>query len=212
MGHTRKILSQAGTSLADIYDVEGSVVGLDALSVEEIQGVHELGGTIHSERLSVFHRNIASDDELQNVAFNTSMSGFPDSINRILGIFVVASVASRVAFVTLSIGDPATGREHIIWAWDETADAEGPVRWDDGSGAANISGLRTLAGPLGTQPNLLVRTGARWRMPSMVMRGLTNGFGAGNVTVTAQIMLCRPDRSVTAPGDPNSRGLPIPSW
>lgn len=209
---SRKILSQAGQSLADVYDIEGSVVGLERLDVSEIQGVHDIGPQIHSERLNAFHRRITSSAELQNQSINSSLSGIPDCVNRILSVSMIADAASRISFASIAIADPSSAVEHIIWAWDDVNDVEGPVRWDDGTGATVVSLLRATHGPSGANPNLLLRTGASWRMPILILRALTSAFGAGTVTLTAGIQLARPDRSQPTAGEPSSHGLPIPGW
>ena len=43
-----KILSQAGISLADLYNVEGSIAGIEQLDTRELPIVHEMSGTIFS--------------------------------------------------------------------------------------------------------------------------------------------------------------------
>jgi len=210
--HSRKILSQAGVSLADIYDVEGSIVGLEELDVTDIKGVHELGGTIHSERLVVFHLIADSTAISQSSNWEVSLGGFPDSINRVLSIFVIADGSAEVQNCSIAIRDPLSGIDHIIWAWDVLDDIEKRVRWDDGGGTGADTALVPLGTAFGGAPNIIARTGAQASMPTLVFHGATQAFGAGDVTTKALISVCRPDHGNPAPGEPSSHGLPIPGW
>jgi len=212
MTHTRKILSQAGISLADIYDVEGSVVGLEELDVSDIKGVQDLGPVIHSERLNTFHLIADSGAILQNATWNVELGAFPDSVNRILSIFVLANIAARTSYCSVAIHDPNTVVDHPIWVWDTTDDVESQIRWELGAGPQTFFALRPSHDVAGGAPNLLVRTGARWQMPSLFFRGVASGFGAGTVQVRALIQVARPDHGAPPPGAPSSHGLPIPSW
>lgn len=211
MAHSRKILSQAGTSLADVYDVEGSVVGLEELDVANIQGVHELGHQIHAERLLVFGLIANTGALAQSTAWDVSLSAFPDSINRLLSISAVSSFAGRVNDCSVHIGDPLTGVDHGIWLWDSVNDVEGTVRRGSPAVAAAVS-LRPLSHVAGGLPTLLARTGTSGRMPNLIFRGSTSAFGAGTVTVQALMQVIRPDRGAPGAGEPSSHGLPIPSW
>ena len=209
MTHSRKILSQAGTSLADVYDVEGSVVGLEELDVAEIKGVHDLGPTIHSERLRTFLLRADTTLINQSTVWNVTLGALPDSINRLLSIAVIADTAAVIDHCQVSIGDPDSGLDHVIWAWDNLVDAEITLR----EFAATVFLLRPVSQLAGGAPNLLSRTGAGGgAMPNLIFRGITLAFGAGTVRAQAMIQVCRPDRGAPSPGEPSSFGLPIPGW
>lgn len=212
MSHSRKILSQAGVSLADVYDIEGSVVGLEELDVTGIKGVHDLGPQIHSERLNVFGLTADSTALAQDTNWDVELGAFPDSINRILSITAVADVSGRVNHCVVSINDPQSNADHPIWIWDNTDDASSQMRWNDGGGVATVFALRPIQNLLGGAPTLLARTGASAAMPSLFFRGRTASFGAGTVQVQALIQVIRPDAGAPPPGAPSSHGLPIPSW
>jgi len=211
MTHSRKILSQAGVSLADIYDIEGSVVGLEQLDVGEVKAVHELGATIHSERLMSFLVLATSGAVAQNASWGVQTSGLPDSVNRLLGVGVMCDNAARIENVSIAIGDQDSGREMPIWVWDTNDDRVQRFIWSqDGAGAAQVDHLSVLVTHL---PQLLTRLGVRLRMPSLLFRGLATGFGAGTVETQVVYHLARPNPTLApAPGEPSSHGLPIPSW
>jgi len=212
MSHSRKILSQAGTSLADVYDVEGSVVGLENLDVTDVKGVHELGGQIHSERLNMFGLLAATGTLAQNTTWAIVLGGFPDSVNRLLGVFVHADTPARVTHCSLAIRDPGTLVDHIIWMWDSVTDLESNVLWAGPAVTTQIA-LRTIEPNVaGGAPTLIARMGASRVMPDLVFRGLTAGFGAGLVNTRCEILVARPDRGNPGPGEPSSHGLPIPGW
>lgn len=202
-----KVLAQSGISLADVYDIEGSIVGVEQLDAADVKVVHELGATIHSERVLTFLLRAPSTDVAQSIAWNIALAAFPDSINRILSIAVIAD-ADRVSNCLVSIVEPSTGNDHIIWAWDAAVDSAIAIR----EFAASAFLLRPVAQIAGGLPNLLTRTGPRSSMPQVVFRGVSTAFGAGTVEAIALIQVCRPDRGTPTPGEPSSFGLPIPSW
>lgn len=204
-----KILSQAGTSLADMYNVEGSIAGIDQLNSEEVQLVHEMGHTIFSERLSMTVRRRTTGAIAQNIAFDQLLTDLPTTPTRILGVAVISNNVTRLNNVSLAAQDPIALREVPFWVWDSAIAA--PISLsiriqDDGGGAANLAWLRgTELG--GLLPSMLTGVGQPQRVPDIAFRGLTNGFGAGTVTTTALILI-----GFSQVGGLNSRGLPIPSW
>jgi len=212
MTHSRKILSQAGVSLADIYDVEGSVVGLEDLDVSEIKGVHSLGPTIFSERLTSHLVLVTSTAINQSTAFNIAMANVTDAPNRLLGISVMADVGARVDFCSVAIGDQQSFRETPIWVWDSNDDIVKRFSWvEDGVGPTTVDNLEVLG--LTHLPQLLTRTGLDRGMPRLMFRGFSTAFGAGTVEVQCIYTFCRANVSGTpAPGEPSSHGLPVPSW
>jgi len=214
MSHSRKILSQAGTALADIYDVEGSVVGLENLDVGDIKGVHDLGPTIHSERLNVFGLIADSGATAQNASFNVELGAFPDSVNRVLSVAVAVDTAARLGNCSVHVHDTATGGGDMpIWIWDSVLDGIANLRIvRPGIAVATLVALVPVSLVAGGLPTILARTGAASQMPSLFFRGATLGFGAGNVTARAFIQVARPDRGAPGAGEPSSHGLPIPSW
>ena len=78
-----KILSQAGDSLADSYDVAGSIAGVDDLITQDVQLLHEMGGTIFSERLTSQVLTIASGSIAQNSEYTGQFEDAADSPTRI---------------------------------------------------------------------------------------------------------------------------------
>jgi len=209
--HSRKILSQAGTSLADVYDVEGSIVGLENLDVTEIKGVHDLGPQIHSERLLSFNLIADSTALAQNLTWDVVLGAIPDSINRILSIIVVSGNGARVSHCQISITDPA-GVDHPVWIWT-ASDIVSNIRWQELTGTiVTAHALRPTPGATGSTPTIISRMGNEAALPTLSFRGLTTGFGAGTVRTRALILIARPDRGAPAAGEPSSHGLPIPSW
>jgi len=207
-----KILSQSGTSLADTYDIEGSIAGVENLESESVHLVDALGGRVHSERLNAFVLNVASDTNAQNAAFATEAVVLPDCVNRILGIIAFVRVTARVAHCTVNIRLAGTGGEFPIWSWDDALDDEYSIRLSE-SGAA-VSTVIALRPSAQLQPfqQIVMRSGDEQTMPSFFLRGLTNGFGAGTVNINALIYIARPQVATVTPGTASSHGLPIPSW
>jgi len=207
-----KILSQSGISLADVYDVEGSIVGVDQLVTEEVQLVHEMGATIMAERLQSFFVRLQVTPS-QGAGWTLSSGQLPDCANRVLGagVFIPLANTTDISHASLSIQNPVISREMPFWTWDASiGDDEVDMRWnDDGAGIANVKVLRSQ---VVTTPTLITRVGVSRNMPVIRFSGETTAFGAGTVTVTAIVHLIRPTPSVVAPGEPSSHGLPIPGW
>lgn len=208
---SRKVLSQSGISLADIYDVEGSIVGIDQLDVSEVKGVHELGATIHSERLVSWLVVGATGGIAQNTVFESVITNFPDSIARILGMSVFTDVAARVTHASVAIRNQDNDREIPIWVWDTADDREQGFEWsNDGAAVATFVHLSVLNPSM---PQLLTRMGSNGLMSEVVLRGLTAGFGAGTVQTIVMLQIARPNPTlIPTPGEPSSHGLPIPGW
>jgi len=212
MGHTRKILAQAGASLADVYQIEGSVVGLEDLDVEDIKGVHDLGPQIQSERLRAFITVIDSTAILQTITFGVGTADFPDCVNRVVSCAVVVDDASRLSHCSVCIKEGSTGIEYPIFVWDDGDDESSPYIWDDGGGSAPLTILRPIHQMNNAVPCIVSRAGDAGDMPNMIFRGLSTTFGAGTVRARAILQIIRPATRFPTPGEPSSHGLPIPSW
>jgi hypothetical protein len=205
-----KILSQAGDSLADAYDVAGSIVGVDSLLTQDVQLLHEMGGTIFSERLTSQTLTIASPSTGQNLGFVASYDDFPDSPVRILGIQVLTSTPARVQLASVSILEADGSAEQPIFVYDSDDDEEGLVTCTISGGGSALYGH--LSPRLSATPTLVTRFGNASDMPTLQLRGLTVGFGSGTVQCTALVHVARAGPAVPVPGTPESHGLPIPSW
>jgi len=207
-----KIQSQSGISLARVYDVQGGSLGIDTLDAKEVHLTHEMGGQIHSERLRAFTFLVTSGAIAQSLDFGVSSLLFPDSINRLLDVFVSAEPGAAGEWVNVSLCLlMPNGDEMPIWVWDTSVDLEKNVRVaEPGSGAETRVGLI----PLGTQfkQTLLSRGGDSGGIMRLRFRGTTAAFGAGTSEVSAVIHVLRPDRESPVPGAPDSHGLPLPSW
>ena len=200
-----KILGQAGTSLADQYDVEGSIAGLEELDSEEVKVVHEMGGTLFSERLSGSVNSGSTGAILQNIQFDVGVSF--SQVTRILGIQVVSTDPARILRAQVSISSPAAfdDTDLPVWFWDVGT---------DGFRTANVR----IAGALQTVqimvpaitpllPSLLTGQGSPRGVFTLNLRGRTSGFGAGNVTTQMLIYAAFPQVAGLS-----SKGLPVPSW
>ena len=208
-----KIQAQAGNSLADIYDVKGSIAGIETLETEQLSLVHELGKTVFSERFSTRVLRATTGAMLQNVTFDlvlTPASGVeapPGIPARLLGVTALSDSGGRISTAAVMVREPVSGREVPVWA-HLTADGRMAVRIRENDGAA---------APL----DLLIPDPAVVQLPAFIggveqplftnevaMRGLTTGFGAGDVTIFFLLYIAFAEVGVV----PSSRGLPIPSW
>jgi len=200
-----KILSQAGISLADIYNVEGSIAGIETLETQTLPIVHEVGSTIWSERFSTTIRRGASAAIAQNLTFDVVLTDFPEGIWRILGAAVFVGAAARAGQAMLALRDPGSDREMPFFTWQSTNDRENQIRIQD-DGAAIGNSFQLMGTPL-QMPVITAGTGQRQTVPDIAFRGQSLGFGAGTVTFVAVILI-----GFTHVGGISSVGLPVPSW
>jgi len=202
-----KVLSKSGDSLADTYDVVGSVAGIEQLRSEEITLVHEMGATLWSERFSTFIRRAASGDIAQSTNFDVVLDGLPAHIFRILGLSVFVDTTARVTLATVSIQEPITGREVPIWIWDAATDIEVRARFSiEGAGATTEQFLQPAPANV-RLPHMMASAGQPQSVPNVTFRGQTASFGAG--TVEAVLLM---HVGFVEVGGLSSRGLPVPSW
>lgn len=205
-----KILSQAGDSLADIYDVEGSIAGIDSLETNELPIVHELGATVFSERISANMRRGTSGGVAASTAWDVEMANFGagTAVVRILSIAVFVDTTARVDHVTVSVRDVLNGREVPMFAWDvNQGGVETAVRVREEGAAAAETIMLTPKGANAVLPNLLIGPGQPNEVAEIAFRGITTAFGAGTVVATVIIQQCFAQLRGLS-----SRGLPVPSW
>ena len=201
-----KILSRSGDSLADTYDVEGSIAGIDQLLSKEVTLIHEMGGTIFSERLTGGIVRLSSTALAQNVSWNVVFEVVTTTMSRIVGVLVFADTSTRIVSATVAIRDPLAGREMPVAIWDSSEDRVTIRMVDDGAAVAVFDAMVTsMNGP--TVPSMMLGGAQPSPVNEITFRGLTTGFGAGTVTCTALVYLLH--ASVTGL---SSRGLPLPSW
>lgn len=202
-----KILSQTGMSLADIYDVVGSVAGVEQLESREVTLLHEMGATIFSERYSQFIRAGSSGAIAQSVNFNVVLNDLPSFPFRILGVSVFADAAARVALASVALRSASNDREIPIWIYDFNVDVEVLVRHSlDGAAVVNTTFLRPTQ-LLEAIPAMAAGLTQPQRVNEIAFRGQAIAFGAGTVTVRMLLHL-----GFGQVGGISSRGLPIPSW
>lgn len=206
---TSKILSRAGVSLADAYDVEGSIAGIEELDSESVKVVHEMGATMFSERFVTTFRRIVSGDIAQSLSFNVVITDTPQVPFRILGVLVFVDTTGRTNRVSVNVRDANSGREIPIWAWDSaTADAEMNIQVDDDGGGAS---LKIVNAPV-IYPMMFPLTVAGNAAPNnsaaIALRGATTAFGAGTVENTAVILIAL----AAEQSGLSSVGLPMPGW
>lgn len=204
-----KVLAQAGISLADIYDVKGSVVGVETLLSQEVSLTHEMGATVFSERIVGTIQRMTSVALAQNITFDVTLpiENLPEGIYRILGVYCQGDVAGRIEIIQVSVRSVALAREIPIFIWDTNNDIQSTIRiLEDGAAIGNDTAL-IQANP-SVVPTLGISRGQRLRVgDELVMRGLTSAFGAGTVVPVALVYLAFSETTSIS-----STGLPIPGW
>jgi len=199
-----KVLSKSGDSLADTYDVEGSIAGIEQLRSEEITLVHEMGATVFSERFSTFTRQQVTAAIGQSVDFTAIITNLPDFPTRLLGVSVISDDSSRVARASVAILDPGVPRDFPVWVWDLVVSLN--IEIDIGSGQETLNILAGIGG-VNMLPNFCGGVAAPQAAEQLVLRGRTTAFGAGTVVIRLLAHL-----AFAQVGGLSSRGLPIPGW
>jgi len=201
-----KVLAKAGDSLADVYDVVGSIAGIEELITREVTTFHEMGQTIFSERLSgaitVFQTGALAQNTTWDLSFPTVAPA-----SRILGLAVVSDVAARTLHCNFSLSDRGANPQDIpVWAWDSALDVQRLVRMQNLGGAAASLVQHQPVHQYQT-PNLMVGRLQPQFVPTLFFRGLTSGFGAGTINLFGIAYLAFAELEGVA-----SRGLPVPGW
>lgn len=203
-----KILSRSGDSLADIYDVEGSIAGIDQLETRELPITHEMGATVLSERFTTRIFRIPTGDLNQSTAFRVELTTLPETPARLLGVQVIVDQGSRIARCAVLATDPTVQQDFPVWVYDALAGIRETITMEDVTVSADFS-LLIPQGAANVFPSF---AGGREQQDNMVssitLTGLTTAFGAGTVLATALLLLAFPRGDVNI----SSRGLPIPSW
>jgi len=201
-----KILSRSGDSLADVYDVAGSIAGIDNLQSADVNLVHEMGTTIFSERLTGIISSLPTAAIAQNLAFGAVFS-FAGQPSRILAAHVFPNqIETRLDDVVINVQGPGTDLTEIpIWMWKQADGAQNVRFIFEGTTTDNL--FLTPAVNQITIPSLLLGSNAPQAQSSIAIRGNTSGFGAGTVVITAIVYLAFAEL-----GGVSSRGLPLPSW
>lgn len=198
-----KVLSQAGSSLADVYDVVGSIAGIDQLITEEVQLTHDMATTIFSERMSSAILSTTTGTISQSTAFDIEIPALPATPFRVHGVQVMNSgttTVARLANLMIAMRDQQNTNDMLIWVWDGNVSAqriEANVRELLGR-AANLASPLPTMGMGGDQPRTV---------PTMFIRGDTTAFGAGTLNLTVNTHI-----SFSQLEGVSSVGLPIPSW
>jgi len=198
-----KILSQAGNSLADMYDVEGSIAGIDQLVTSELPIVHEMGGTVFSERLSFGVRRLASSSA-QSLNFILTATDLPRVPTRLLGVQVFCNNAARLVRMGVYANNPRTSQDFPLWVWDTVNSVS--MRIEDNVVVADLDLLTPVIGATG-QASFAGASGQPQSFEDITLRGTTTAFGAGTVAFTALMYL-----AFAQIRRPSSRGLPVPGW
>jgi hypothetical protein len=207
---TPRIQSRSGTSLADIYDVVGSIFGIEELEARELGVFHELGGTVFSERFSCVQRVISALAVPQSTAISVVLTDLPREPTRLMGVTVVtgAGDGAKLDRCNVNVRDPLSGVESVVWTVDgstvQAVDIDlgvGVAARDMLVGVPSQNFSPTFIGGIDQpHPN---------QASSVALRGLTNAFGAGTIGVFAILYLAF---ALPAGSGISSYGLPLPSW
>ena len=204
-----QIRSQTGMSLADVYDVEGSIAGIDQLESREVHLSHEMGATVFSERLAGRILVASTGATVQNTDFSANLAQdvLPQTTARILTVLVSVDASSRLARCAVVLRETFLAQEIPIWVWDGSNE----TTLELSVGAPTASLISLDPNPVYTRlPTLQlggnVSATHDWRI---FLRGRTSGFGAGDVDISMHVQFAFPDSRGSGL---SSRGLPIPSW
>jgi len=202
-----KILSKIGDSLADTYDIEGSIAGIDQLNSADVSLVHDMSQVMLSERLAGDLVALDSPATDASTSFNVTLASPTATPSRIQQVSVINEVTNTVARLThlaIYLRDRAGNQEVPIWVWDGTVSVQRMAF--DGTVVATVEILTPIPA-FSTLPSMQIGAGQQRSVEDFVMRGSTEAFGAGDITLRSLIYLNFPFST----GLPN-RGITIPSW
>jgi len=210
-----KVLGKVGDSLADVYDVEGSIAGVANLDSDNVGLVHEMGAAIFSERLSGRIFRMLIDDVLQSVVIGASFQDMPETAFRMTGfqVLVESGLVARITRLTASLieldGGGIATQDIPFWSWDTVLGTSETVRIRDVGVNANFELLIPAPNNPPQLPQTLTGLLQPERVNGITVKGLTAAFGAGDVDIIclAHILVANPVASGIS-----SKGLPIPSW
>jgi len=198
-----KILAQSGTSLADVYDIEGSIAGVEELLSKDVHLSHEMGATIFSERIVARQFVIETGAIAQTITFNVSETLEENA--RILGAVIGSNAAARVLRASLSVESTADLQDVPFYVWSSVTDGFAACQVLIAGAVLTLEILQPAVPP--TVPNLLIGNTQRLPANTITLRGITTTFGAGTVQIRALVYLALPQV-----GGISSRGLPLPGW
>jgi len=204
-----KIQAQAGVSLADVYNVKGSIAGVESLLSEDVQVVHEMGSTLFSERLSGTIRRADSGPIGQSTTFDVILTDLPPVPTRVLGIQVISDDGSRLTSVSVMARDGGAQQEFPLFVWSAAVLAPDfiSVRMQDDGAAAAAFDVLAPQQSMNRLPTLLLGSSQPQVTSQISMRGTTSAFGAGTVATIALIYITFAEQ-----GGLSSHGLPVPGW
>jgi len=199
-----KVLSQGGRSLADQYDVVGSVAGIDELDSREVSLVHEMGAVLFSERFRVTTRRLEITGVLQSTAITLFLDNLPTGVTRLLGVQCLSDDGSRIANMQVSLFQPTGDQDFPIWVY--SGNTLPIIVRDDGSTVTQE--ILVPEPELNYFPNF---TGGDLQgedpTDDIRVRGITTAFGAGTVDLTVVFVM-----AFTFTGGVSPFGARIPSW
>jgi len=203
-----KVQSRVGRSLADLYDVEGSIVGIEDLLSGDVNVVHDMAWTAAAEqRTSAIRR--AATSFAQSTDVTVEIAGLPLDNFVLQGLAVITDDESRLVNATVVARNIARTQDYPLWVWDErnTPD-DAPVRLEDNNVTANFDFLIPVPGAVSPPMAMHGRNQPdRGGILELRLLARSTAFGAGTVSVTLLAMI-----SLVNPGGLNNSayGLPVP--
>lgn len=202
-----KVLARAGVSLADVYDVEGSIAGVDQLLTGDVTTFHEMGGTIFSERLTSEIVRVQTGTIAQSTDFDADFAGvLPTGVPiRIVQLSIITDPAGRLTRCAIVARSNLADQEIPLFIFDGSNDG---VRMQDAGAAVATHEMLGTDNAMRRLPAMLVGSGVReTTVQNLFLRGTSSAFGAGTVQLTGLALIQFPRLEGVS-----SRGLPLPSW
>lgn len=209
----RTIQGKGGDSLADLYNVRGSQVNVDALEDSPVILTHEMGHVLASEKLGVQVLQLDATGVSQSSNFDLANSTvIPRTPFRILSayLFTPDAVASFL-HVQVSLGNAELQREVPLAAWEAASDGSASIRLLFDGTVTNLNILRPGMLQVPTIGVGTFRGDLEQETSRIAIRGVTAAFGAGTVDVHALLEIASTDVDADIQST-SSAGLPIPSW
>jgi len=206
-----KVLADVGKSVADVYDVEGSIAGVENVLTKDVQAIHEMASTIASERMGSQLIRVEAAGVVASADFIAAAIGINVGITRLHSVMVLTDNSTRITRCNVNVrtqpgGMPAqTIQESAIWVWNGSDNFLIEIV-DDGGAVAGAQCLKPDTA-FSYLPTMLSGPGQPQLVSEVVLRGTAAAFGAGTVDIILVLHV-----TAVQPGGLSSKGLPVPSW
>lgn len=201
--------NDVGRSIAKLYDSPEQLRAGAELTDREIVLTHDMGQQVFAERHRVVHRQ-ATFAVAQSTAFDQLIDGLPEQF-QVLGVQVTVDTNGAIANLAVHAENEGHTLSNALFYWESAGGSSTVIRVAPG-GDTNVLLPSAVCAALFPNRNLVLSRNTREATGgiALAVRGTTTAFGAGNVTITARLLLAFFNRQNSTM--PLGAVAPFPSW